>query len=97
MASTHSAEERVTYAVTSRNNTRDASGVFCVRTAFVATQLYDKRISAAVHQQATIDKAVFSVGVAPTLYNEDLTQLEDLSSGAGSCSRELRESPELAE
>jgi hypothetical protein len=43
-------------------------------------------ISAAVNQHATIDEAVFSVGAAPSPYNEDLMQLE----------LELRESPELA-
>jgi hypothetical protein len=98
MARTHAAEERVTYTVTSRSNTRNvASGVLCGRAAFVTTQLYGKRISAAVSQHVTTDEAVFSVGAATTLYNEDLTQLEgELSSGVGSCSRELRESPELA-
>jgi hypothetical protein len=39
-----------------------------------------------VNQHATTDEAVFSVGAAPRLYNEDLRQLE----------LELRESPELA-
>jgi hypothetical protein len=52
----------------------------------VATQLFGKHIFAAVNQHATVEKAVFSVGAAPRLYNEDLTQLE----------LELRESPELA-
>jgi hypothetical protein len=52
-----------------------------------------------VSQHATIVEAVFSVGAAPGLYNEDFRQLRDnteLSSGVGSCSRELRESPEMA-
>jgi hypothetical protein len=44
-------------------------------------------ISAAVNQHATIEKALFSMGAAPRLYNEDLRQLE----------LELRESPGLAE
>jgi hypothetical protein len=39
-----------------------------------------------LNQQATIVEDVFSVGVAPMLYNEDLRQLEG----------ELRESPKLA-
>jgi hypothetical protein len=51
-----------------------------------ATQRYGKHISAAVNQQATIEKAVFSVGAVLRLYNEDLRQVEV----------ELRESPELA-
>jgi hypothetical protein len=45
-----------------------------------------KHISAAVNQHATIEDAVFSVGVAPRLYNEDLRQLE----------LELSRVPELA-
>jgi hypothetical protein len=50
-----------------------------------------------VNQHAAIEEVMFSVRAAPRLYNEDLTQLElELSSGVGSCSRELRESPELA-
>jgi hypothetical protein len=50
-----------------------------------------------VNQQKTTQEAVFSVGAAQRLYNEDLPQLElELSSGVGSCSRDLRESPELA-
>jgi phage terminase small subunit len=45
----------------------------------------------------TIEEAVFSVGTALRLYNEDFMQLEgelkiELSSEVGSCSRELRES-----
>jgi hypothetical protein len=44
-------------------------------------QLCGKHISAAVNQQATIEKAVFSVKAASRLYNENLTQLElELSS-----------------
>jgi hypothetical protein len=39
-------------------------------------QRYGKHISAAVNPHATIEEAVFSVGAVPTLYNEDLTQLE---------------------
>jgi hypothetical protein len=68
-------------------------------------QLCGKHISVAVNQQATIEGTVFFGGTAPSLYNEDLTQLErdlrcfavvvrgiESSSGVGSCSRELRES-----
>jgi hypothetical protein len=40
----------------------------------------------AINQHATIEEAVFSVGAAPRLYNEDLRQLE----------LELGEPPELA-
>jgi hypothetical protein len=47
-----------------------------VSTVFVAMQRCGKHISAAVNQHATIGEAVFSVGAAPSLYNEDLTQLE---------------------
>jgi hypothetical protein len=36
-----------------------------------------KHISAAVNQHSTIEEAVFSVGSAPRLYNEDLRQLRD--------------------
>jgi hypothetical protein len=60
-----------------------------------ATEWCGKHISAAVNQRVTIEEAVFSVGVALRLYNEDLTQLDKIErvSGVGSCSRELRESP----
>jgi hypothetical protein len=47
-----------------------------IRAALVATQLCGKYTSAAANQHATIEGAVFSVGVTPRLYNEDLTQLE---------------------
>jgi hypothetical protein len=47
-----------------------------VSAALVATQRYDKDISAAVNQHATIEEAVFSAEAAPRLYNEDLRQLE---------------------
>jgi hypothetical protein len=57
-----------------------------VSVELVAMQRYGKHISAAVSQHETIQEAVFSVGVAPRLYNEDLRQLK----------LELRESPELA-
>jgi hypothetical protein len=56
-----------------------------VRAVLVTRQQYGKHISAAVNQHATIEIAVFSVGPAPRLYNEDLRQLE----------LEARESPEL--
>jgi hypothetical protein len=58
-----------------------------VSAALVATQRCGKHISAAVNQHATIEEAVFSVGAAPRLYNEDLTQLE----------LELRWVPEFSE
>jgi hypothetical protein len=52
--------------------------VFSVaQAALVATQRCGKHISAAVNQQATIEKAVFSLGTAPRLYNEDFGQLRD--------------------
>jgi hypothetical protein len=47
-----------------------------VRPARVATQRCNKHISAAVIQHATIEEAVFSVRAVPSLYNEDLAQLE---------------------
>jgi hypothetical protein len=56
-----------------------------VSISLVATQRCGKHISAAVNQHATIVEAVFSVGVAPRLYKEDLRQLE----------LEMRESPVL--
>jgi hypothetical protein len=34
-------------------------------------------ISAAVNQHATIEETVFTVGTAPRLYNEELSQLRD--------------------
>jgi hypothetical protein len=68
-----------------RNNTTTVLSV--VRAARVATQRCGKHIYAAVHQHARIEEAVFSVGDAPRLYNDDLWQLQ----------LELRESPELAE
>jgi hypothetical protein len=58
-----------------------------VSDALVATQRCGKHISAAVNQHATIEEAVFSVGTATRLYNEDFRQLE----------LELRGSPELTE
>jgi L-lysine 2,3-aminomutase len=57
-----------------------------VSAALFAMQWCSKHISAAVDQHATIEEAVFSVGAALRLYNEDLRQLEF----------ELRESPQLA-
>jgi hypothetical protein len=51
--------------------------VFSVdRAAHLVTQLCGKHISAAVNQHAAIVELVFSVGAAPRLYKEDLTQLE---------------------
>jgi hypothetical protein len=47
-----------------------------VRASLVATQWCDKHISAAVNQHATIEEAVFSVGAALRLYDEDLMQVE---------------------
>jgi hypothetical protein len=57
-----------------------------VSAEFIAMQRCAKYISVVVNQHATIEGAVFSVGAAPRIYNEDLRQLE----------LELRESPELA-
>jgi hypothetical protein len=82
-----------------------------VSVALIATQRCGINISAAVNQRATIEEDVFSVEIAPRLYNEDLRQLElriEMSFGipsrvlgkkarrTGTCSRELRESLELA-
>jgi hypothetical protein len=39
-----------------------------------------KYISAAVNQRATIEEAVFSLGAAPRLYKDDLTQLDEMPS-----------------
>jgi hypothetical protein len=55
-----------------------------VNTALVAVQQYGKHSPAAVNQHVTIEEAVFFVGGAPRLHNEDLRQLE----------LELREFPE---
>jgi hypothetical protein len=61
------------------------SSVVCA--ARVATQRCGKRVSALVNQHATIEEEVFSVGAAPRLYTEDLTQLElELSRVSGVCS-----------
>jgi hypothetical protein len=57
-----------------------------VRAERVATQRCGKHIFAAVNQHAIIQEALFSVGAAPRLYKEDLTQLE----------LELSRVPELA-
>jgi hypothetical protein len=57
-----------------------------VSVTLVTMQQCSKHISAAFNQYATIEEAVFSVGAAPRLYNENLRQLQ----------LELRESPELA-
>jgi hypothetical protein len=78
-------------AVTSCSNRSVASGVHCgVRIWLYTTQLCGKHISVAVNQSVTIEEAVFSVGDAPRLYNEDLKQLEfELSFGVGSSSGEL--------
>jgi hypothetical protein len=55
-----------------------------VSASLVGAPRCGKHISAAVNQHATIEEAVFSVGVAPELHNEDLTQLEvELSSAVG--------------
>jgi hypothetical protein len=42
-----------------------------VRAARVAMQQCGKHISAAVNQHATVEEAVFSVGAAPRLHNEE--------------------------
>jgi hypothetical protein len=47
-----------------------------VRAARFATQWCSKHISAAVNQHAAIEEAMLFAGVAPKVYNEDLTQLE---------------------
>jgi hypothetical protein len=47
-----------------------------VRAKLVLTQRWGKYASAAVNQHATTEKAVFSVGAAPTLYNEDLRHVK---------------------
>jgi hypothetical protein len=47
-----------------------------VNAALVATQRYGKDISAALNQHTTTEEAVFSVGAATRLYNQDLRQLE---------------------
>jgi hypothetical protein len=57
-----------------------------VSAALIGMQRCGKHISIAVSQHATIEEAVFSVGVAPRLYNEDFKQLES----------ELRVSPVMA-
>jgi hypothetical protein len=57
-----------------RNNRREVFSV--VRAARVANRLCGKQISAALNQHATTGEAVFTVGAAPRLYNEDLRQLE---------------------
>jgi hypothetical protein len=56
-----------------RNNSRALFSV--VHAARVATQRRGKHMSAAVNQHATIKEAVFYVGAAPRLHNEDLTPL----------------------
>jgi hypothetical protein len=77
MARTHAVEERVTYAVTSRCNRRGvASDVLCGSAPRSLLRSCAVNISVAVNQHASIKEAVFSVGAAPSLYNEDLTQLE---------------------
>jgi hypothetical protein len=74
---THAAEERASYAVTSHNNRRGAaSGVLCRSAPRSLLRNCAVSISVAVNQHATTEEAVFSVGVAPRLYNEDLTELE---------------------
>jgi hypothetical protein len=57
-----------------RNDRRTVFTV--VRDARVTTQWCGKHIAAAVNQHATVEEAVFYVGTAPRLYNEDLMQLE---------------------
>jgi ribosomal protein S27E len=59
------------------NACNNIKAVFSVVSAtLVATQRCGKHISAAVNQHEKIEEAVFSVGAAPRLYNEDLMQLE---------------------
>jgi hypothetical protein len=47
-----------------------------VSDALVATQQCGKHISAAMNQHEPTEEAVFSVGAASRLYNEDVRQLE---------------------
>jgi hypothetical protein len=47
-----------------------------VRAALVAGQRRGKRTSASMNRHETIEEAVFPVGVAPMLYNEDLSLLK---------------------
>jgi hypothetical protein len=70
--------QRISRHIPTEENARNNRGAAfsVVRAARVTTQLCGKHISAAVNQHATIDEAVFSVGAAPRLYNENLTQLE---------------------
>jgi hypothetical protein len=74
MVRTYAAEERVTYAVTSHNNTRSVpSGVLYEFEPRSLLRNSAVNISATVNQHATIDGAVFFCGPFPRLYN-DLTQ-----------------------
>jgi hypothetical protein len=57
-----------------RNNRKAVFSM--VRAALGAMRRCGDHISAAVNQHATIEEAVFSVGAAPRLYNQDLRQLE---------------------
>jgi hypothetical protein len=61
------------------NNRRAVFSV--IRAALVAVQRCGKRTSAAVKQHTIIEQAVFSVGTAPRLHNEDLKQLRDRVEG----------------
>jgi hypothetical protein len=60
--------------VNALNNRRAVFSV--VSGAIVATQQCGKHISAAANQHPTKEEAVFSVGAAQSLYNEDFKQLE---------------------
>jgi hypothetical protein len=50
-----------------------------VSVALAAMERCGKHISVAVNQYVTVEEAVFSEGAAPSLYNEDLMQLEEKS------------------
>jgi hypothetical protein len=80
----HNGSENIAAYAKARYNRRAVFSV--VRAARVATQRCCEHIFAAMNQHTTLEEAVFSVGVAPRPYNEDLRRLE----------WELRESPELA-
>jgi hypothetical protein len=74
-----------------RNNRGNVTIRDATRTAVAMEELKRKRI------HATIEELCFLCGPCPEGYKTDKEgRLSWLSSGVGSCSRELRESPELA-
>jgi hypothetical protein len=64
-----------------RNNKRAVFSV--VRAELVATKRCGKHIFATVNQHATIEEAVYFLGAAQRLYNEDRRQLKDRTEGVG--------------